>query len=210
MPIDPAASRAQLAAWRAQGRHRADPARYALLEALARRAGQHEGLARQQLEARLHALIAAYAQRLAPAAPAALPHAEPSGALRELLAQFAQMPRLDAAPASAPVLADDASATPADTAAPLLAEFQALWGRLRIDHLLQQCLASLSPDAGPLHSSVLSYRAMLLMGEVAPDYLQHFVAYVDLLSWLEPLGGRVEGGADAQPAKPGRRRKSVS
>ena len=83
---------------------------------------------------------------------------------------------------------------------PLLDEFQQLWSRIRIDSLLRQCLDSLPEDAGPLHSSVLSYRAMALMGEVCPDYLQHFVAYTDVLTWLEQLDG--SHADDVAPARP--------
>ena len=86
--------------------------------------------------------------------------------------------------------------------------------RIRIDGLLRHCLDGLPEDAGPLHSSVLTYRAMALMREVCPDYLQHFVAYTDALSWLEQLGGSAATGGDAdgaatprRPARTGGRRK---
>ena len=72
---------------------------------------------------------------------------------------------------------------------PALDEFQQLWSRIRIDSLLRQCLDSLPEDAGPLHSSVLTYRAMALMQELSPEYLQHFIAYVDVLTWMEPVSG---------------------
>ncbi|HBN54887.1 MAG TPA: DUF2894 domain-containing protein, partial [Stenotrophomonas sp.] len=108
-------------------------------------------------------------------------------------------------------------ATPAaDLAAPMpvLDEFQQLWTRIRIDGLLRQCLDGLPEDAGPLHSSVLTYRAMALMREVCPDYLQHFVAYTDALSWLEQLCGSTDSGNDTErtavsrkPARSPRRRK---
>jgi hypothetical protein len=66
---------------------------------------------------------------------------------------------------------------------------------------------------------VLTYRAMALMREVCPDYLQHFVAYTDALSWLEQLGGSAATGSAAtggdadgaatprRPARTGGRRK---
>ncbi len=88
---------------------------------------------------------------------------------------------------------------------PVLDEFQQLWTRIRIDGLLRHCLDDLPEDAGPLHSSVLTYRAMALMREVCPDYLQHFVAYTDALSWLEQLGGSTASGGDADGAAAARR-----
>ena len=88
------------------------------------------------------------------------------------------------------VVSDSDSGDGNDTALmPALDEFQQLWSRIRIDSLLRQCLASLPEDAGPLHSSVLTYRAMALMQELSPEYLQHFIAYVDVLTWMEPVSG---------------------
>jgi len=85
---------------------------------------------------------------------------------------------------------------------PLLDEFQQLWSRIRIDSLLRQCLDGLPEDAGPLHSTVLTYRAMALMREVCPDYLQHFVAYADTLTWLEQLGGSTDHADATSTRKP--------
>src|SRR5690606_13140698 len=56
----------------------------------------------------------------------------------------------------------------------MLDEFQQLWGRIRTDSQLRQSLAAPPDDAGPLHSSTLLHRAMTLMQDVAPGYLQHF------------------------------------
>jgi len=139
--------------------------------------------------------------------------------LKHLLEQFGNGPRVDASLPS-PVTAAGGEAgesTPAaDIAAPMpvLDEFQQLWTRIRIDGLLRQCLDGLPEDAGPLHSSVLTYRAMALMREVCPDYLQHFVAYTDALSWLEQLCGSTDSGNDTErtavarkPARSPRRRK---
>jgi len=54
-----------LAEWHALGGHRAEPVRFALVEALARRAGAHEGAARHWLDARLDTLVADLRLRLA-------------------------------------------------------------------------------------------------------------------------------------------------
>ena len=42
-------------------------------------------------------------------------------------------------------------------------------------------------DAGPLNSGVLVHRALGLMRSLSPGYLQHFLAYVDALSWLQQM-----------------------
>jgi len=44
-----------------------------------------------------------------------------------------------------------------------------------------------------------------MLSEVCPDYLQHFVAYTDALSWLEQLGGGTAGGNDGDGAAAARR-----
>lgn len=219
MPADGADVHARLEAWRRQGADRIDPLRFALMTALAQRAARHDGALRQRLDARLRELADAYAAL--PPRPQAADSPRGTGAspLKQLLDRFGTTPR-PAAPAQvAAALApgETGEATPAaDLAAPMpvLDEFQQLWTRIRIDGLLRQCLDGLPEDAGPLHSSVLTYRAMALMREVCPDYLQHFVAYTDALSWLEQLCGSTDSGNDTErtavsrkPARSPRRRK---
>jgi len=210
MPAEAAGIHARLEAWRRHGADRADPPRFALMAALAQRATRFDGTVRQQLETRLQQLADAYAGVLAqPAGRKPQPGAGGSP-LRELLQQFDSAPRVEArspAPAMAPVRAAGAAMRAAGIAPlPVLDEFQQLWSRIRIDSLLRQCLDGLPEDAGPLHSSVLTYRAMDLMREVSPGYLQHFVAYTDALSWLEQLGGNADNAAEgaSSPRKPAR------
>lgn len=198
MRTEPAGVDARLAAWRRQGADRIDPLRFALMTALAQRAARQDGAARQRLDARLQELADAYAVLLANP-----PEAKPSrradeSPLKQLLAQFASAPRRDATAqtasgAQAGESSEQVSAIDT-TPMPVLDEFQQLWSRIRIDSLLRQCLDSLSEEAGPLHSSVLTYRAMMLMREVSPGYLQHFIAYTDVLTWMEQLGGVIAGG----------------
>ncbi len=219
MPTEAGDIHARLKDWRRHGADRIDPLRFALMTALAQRAARHDGAVRQRLEARLRELADAYAAL--PPRPQAmeLPRGTGDSLLKPLLDQFGTAPRPDAPVQVAATLPprETGDATPAaDLAAPMpvLDEFQQLWTRIRIDGLLRQCLDGLPEDAGPLHSSVLTYRAMALMREVCPDYLQHFVAYTDALSWLEQLGGSAAAGSDAdgaasprRPARTGGRRK---
>jgi len=221
MPADGADVYARLEAWRRQGADRIDPLRFALMSALAHRAARHDGAVRQRLDARLRELADAYAALPARARAEASPRGTGDGPLKQLLEQLGNGPRLDApVPAAMPLPVGESGerAPAADITAPMpvLDEFQQLWTRIRIDGLLRQCLDGLPEDAGPLHSSVLTYRAMALMREVCPDYLQHFVAYADALTWLEQLGGGAAGGgndgdgaaAARRPARSPRRRKS--
>lgn len=210
MPTELPDVHARLAAWREQGADRIDPVRFALMAALAQRAARHDGVLRQRLDARLHELAEAYAGLLANP-----PEAKPSrrtdeSPLKQLLTQFAAAPRWDAVPQTVPAAraSTEAFATLA-ASMPVLDEFQQLWSRIRIDGLLRQCLDSLPDDAGPLHSRVLTYRAMELMRDVSPAYLQHFIAYADVLTWMEHLGGRAAASDDANASvarKPARAR----
>ena len=183
---------AQLQAWRESGADRFDTPRFELIASLAQRAQRYSGSAREQLDARLSQLIGAYAQLVAGAelVPAASTASE--SPLQALLQQLAADPLQYQLPLRAANTTSDGidSTDVSDTALmPALDEFQQLWSRIRIDSLLRQCLDSLPEDAGPLHSSVLTYRAMALMQEVSPEYLQHFIAYVDVLTWMEPVSG---------------------
>lgn len=173
-------ARATLDAWRAQGADRLDPVRYALIGALDRRAGPHAGAARRVLDARIDALLAAYAAEVERAASEAISNT--------------QTPAQDASPQSATAHANLAaqignadhlarSGPPAE----LLDYFREVWSKLSADQQVQQSLDQVPKNAGPLNSSSLVHRALLLMRELSPGYLRQFLAYADALSWLEDL-----------------------
>lgn len=202
----------RLQAWREAGADRIDPLRFGLISALARRAASQQGQVRAQLDARLAQLAAAYAQIVAAAPPAADAKAPAPSPLKALLDQLGSVPLqyplpLHATPAQGNTQGKALGEANEAPLLPVLDEFQQLWTRIRIDSLLRQCLDALPEDAGPLHSSVLTYRAMALMQEVSPDYLQHFIAYVDVLTWMEPLSGT---DTVVEPVRVASKRKSAS
>jgi hypothetical protein len=187
--MDEAGVDAAIEALRARGAPQADPVRWRFVEAFARRAAAHDGELRRLLDARLRQLLhdldqALVASTVAPA-PAAEPHAR--SALGELLDRLSgQHP--DSEPREAHA-SQGQRATPLP-AAPLpelktLRLFPATWSRLAADQRLTQALAQVPDNAGPLHSQHLVHRALLLMREASPEYLQHFMAHVDALMWLE-------------------------
>ena len=182
----------QLQAWRESGADCVDAPRFNLIAALAQRAQRYAGSARVQLDARLAQLTDAYAQLVAVEVAGPATKASAERPLQSLLQQLEADPLQYQLPLSTSNAASGDSGT-GDTGEPALMpaldEFQQLWSRIRIDSLLRQCLDSLPEDAGPLHSSVLTYRAMALMQEISPEYLQHFIAYVDVLTWMEPVSG---------------------
>ncbi|MFT3815139.1 MAG: DUF2894 domain-containing protein [Acidovorax sp.] len=133
--------------------------------ALARRAEAHSGAARVLLDARLAAL--AEAPALANGPQPGLPQARPRGPLGRLADEFAPQGR------------------PRELQA--LQRYRGTWSRLSAEQRLHQALAHVPPQAGPLNSHHLVHRALLLMRETSPEYLQHFVAQVDALLWLDQM-----------------------
>lgn len=189
---------AMLAAWREQGADRLNPIRFHFIEALSRRAAQQRGHARRVLDEKVATLVDAY-QRDVDAAGSgggAHPAHAQTGPLAELLAQLA---------------AGTAATTPVQSAypeLPLLDYFRDTWSRYSTRHQLRQSQERVPENAGPLNSSLLVHRALSLMGEVAPEYLRHFLSYVDALSWMEQAT-RVDLLTDKDGARSASSRKSA-
>lgn len=82
--------------------------------------------------------------------------------------------------------------------------FHKTWARLGTATQLSQSQRQVPENAGPLNSSRLIHRALLLMQDQSPGYLQHFLSYVDTLSWIEHLNSAasVPGKIDASATKP--------
>lgn len=196
-------ARAALDAWRASGADRVNPLRFHLIDALDRRAAAYGGQARQRLDERLAGLIQAYQAELTGAGGAAGPDALPAppvpGPLAGLVSYIdrpAPADRLDtgAAPAEAKLpgpadhLARDAlGLRAAYPELPLLDEFRALWSRFSADRQVRQSQEQVHKNAGPLNSNQLVHRALSLMRELSPGYLQQFLSYTDALMWMEQM-----------------------
>jgi len=186
MTAEPRDARAWLDAWRANGADRVDPVRFRMLDAFAQRASTHRGEARRVLDARVAALLAAYAADVerantprddAATSRAARPQPHPLRALNDHLARQdlphrASWPELDA-----------------------LDDFRTTWSRISADVQFRQSRDQVPTNAGPLNSSSLVHRALSLMREQSPAYLRHFLSYVDALAWLDQMS---TGDASAQ------------
>jgi len=180
------------------------------IEALAARAARLDGSARQLLDDRLRALIEAELQLKAPTStsPTSTQDATAAGrpgarALSTLLLRLSRVrngtattSHVRAADAvEAETSAANASRLPLQDAngfATLTAldAFRETWSRLRTAGHLQHILADVPEDAGPMHSTVLVHRAIALLQDAAPAYLQHFLGYVDALAGLERISPR--------------------
>ncbi len=155
------------------------------IAALERRIATQEGDVRQLLQARLDALVAGgpgdtrlavdqatFADTAKPATPGPLDELAASIANRSPSTTYPELEALDG--------------------------FRSLWSRLRADSQLRQSLQQDTEDSGPLNSGRLAHRALLLMRECSPGYTQHFLSYVDALSWMEQFDSSgASGTADA-------------
>ncbi len=226
MHADASTIAAKLQAWRELGLDACHPLRFAYLEALAARLPRLQGAARELLENRLAGLLEEYAREVegrpdeGSASARARETAQGRGALGRLLDEFASTrtreqgalagPAADAEPAPAPQPAP-VTAFPSEEM-PLLQEVREIWDGVRTASQLRQSLVPAQEDAGPLNSSVLVHRALTLMQATSPEYLQHFVAYAEALSWMEQLQqvrlppAPATGAAPKKPAKPRVRR----
>ncbi|QEK92786.1 DUF2894 domain-containing protein [Achromobacter insolitus] len=177
-------ARAMLDAWREAGADRVAPVRFQFMDALERRAAAHGGEARRLLDGKLAALIQAYESELdsardpdsTPNRPAAAtPEPGPLAALTAYMAD----PGADARGttnlrASYPELES-------------LEYFRSVWSRVSADRQVRQSQEQVHKNAGPLNSNQLVHRALSLMREVSPGYLQQFLSYTDALMWLEQV-----------------------
>lgn len=196
-------AQALLDRWRASGADRLNRVRFHFMEALHRRTASQTGEARRILDARLDQLVAAYASEVerATAAPnTAVPNADDANgpecsALAELLAHVASHANQDDASAAAGGLGRHPGASPE---LKMLEDVRETWSRVSAEKQFRQSLDQVPTNAGPLNSSSLVHRSLLLMREVSPEYLRQFLSYVDALSWLERMSGdNAVGGQDA-------------
>jgi hypothetical protein len=185
-------ARAMLKAWRESGADRLDPVRFHVMEALARRADRHTGAARGVLDDRLCELVDAHRETVAGVAGAAC-KADPTASSGET-----------APGALAALVAYIGARAPAAGAGPqadLIDYFRDTWIKVRANRELRHSVERVPENAGPLNSSHLVQRALSLMGEMSPEYLRHFLSYVDALSSLEQLtGARSLPAKEAPPA----------
>jgi hypothetical protein len=179
-----------LEAWRQRGADRLDPVRFRFIEAMARRAAAHEGEARRLLDARLERLLAEHGaalEKLEPPRRKPTPAAPAEGGLADLLAHVAERTGV----------AEGAARSAADLKS--LRYFRSTWSRLSADRRLNQSQAKVPENAGPLNSQHLVHRAITLMRDTSPDYLNRLMSYIDTLSWIDQANVSAPPPAAARP-----------
>lgn len=203
--------RSTLEAWRAGGANRVNATRFRFIEALARRAAAYEGDARRMLDARLAVLMAEYAGELerakaeVKAGTVAAPSGTPTPTTPRRGGPLAELADLLAS--RAPQTAADETSTPRahrhdrSPDLPMLDFFRETWSKFSTEKQLRQSLEKVPENAGPLNSSHLVHRSLSLMRELSPGYLQHFLSYVEALSWMEQVSGPIAGAPSAPVAQ---------
>ena len=197
---------------RARGAQQLDPVRFQFIEALARRADQHNGAAREVMDGKLAQALQDCGDRLAQVLRVANRAADDlasrdtaaAGAAGAGAAQAPRSPLADLlrhialqSPAEADGRPRPAGAALASAPAELrtLRVFRSTWSKLRVDQQLTESLAKMPENAGPLNSNLLVLRSLKLMRETSPAYLKCFMSYVDALLWLD------QASVAAAPAK---------
>lgn len=209
--IDPAA---MIAALRQQGGGQIDCVRFHFIETLAQRAQAQPEAVRQILEGKLAKALMEYRERFEQAQSEARDAVkrmadrfpDSGDALRGLFTAGdfhglrRHIARLDSTPRHAP-LADLVSQlkqpTSQDRNGDLspnsgdqpelksLRYFRDTWSKLSVDQSVTQALARGPSNAGPLNSHSLVLQSLQSMRDIAPDYLNRFMAYADALLWLD-------------------------
>lgn len=159
--------------------------------ALQRRLARLEGAARQHVALRLAQLEDDDRAR-APQDTATATPPPARGPLAELVATLEadRAARHRPAPADTPDAAQHERPPRSPRAdAGAIEDLRRIWSEVRTRSQVRQSLAQAPTHAGPLNSGTLVHRALRLMREASPGYLQHFMAYVDALSGLEALRG---------------------
>jgi hypothetical protein len=177
-------ARAMLDAWRANGEHRANPVRFHLIDALEKRASAYEGEARRMLDERLAQLLEAYK--------------------RDIESMEVDSKASSDAPSPLATLLEDITKTSSPNEE-WLDYFRAVWSKVSAEKQLRDSFAQVPKNAGPLNSSSLVHRTLSLMRESSPEYLQHFLAYIDALSWMDAMIGPMP--TEAPAAKKSARKK---
>lgn len=192
--VETADVQATLDALRSNGAAERNPARFAYLEALARRIATQPEAVRRKLAERFNAMARDFATPVAdPIAEA--PKECAVSPLSELLTYINQR-AYEQGETLFSAVNTDARRTPELRS---IACFQETWSRLSTEQQLAETLACAPENAGPLNSQHLVLRSLQLMREIAPDYLQGFMSYIDTLVWLEqtspakPASGRLSG-----------------
>jgi hypothetical protein len=219
---DAAALQGALEELRGAGAARLDPVRFAVLQGISRRIGDHDAKVQQQLMAKLQAGVAEFRQRLEPVmavqAGVASAAMTKGRSARSPLAQVNEHIRATLAAREDPAVPGEPRRA---GELPNARRFRQAWAVVRTLDEVQQALARKPAQAGPLNSHALVLHSLALMQELSPDYLRRFLAYAESLQWLQQAReqlpkprakatAKAKAKANARMAKPAPRARGKS
>ena len=179
--MNPASSLPDLSALRAAGAARLDAVGWHYIETLAERTHMQSGAARQLLQVKLQAALTAFEARMRLAAtpstaPAQAIQPSPMGALLQDMAlhQTSQSPGQGMG-----------QSIGWRAERPRIQQFRQQLSKISVHKQIKQAIALAPANAGPINSHMLVLRALGLMRDISPDYLNRFMTHVDTLLCLE-------------------------
>ncbi len=172
---------ALLGSLRTAGAAHRDAVGWHYIEVLAERARTHTGVTRQLLHDKLERALHDQQARLDSAAPPA-PLADTAGPspLAVLLRDMAGQ-----TPASAAATTAAAPSAGWRGESPHVRQFRKQLRKISVQKQVTQAIAQAPLNAGPINSHMLVLRALGLMQDISPDYLNRFMTHLDTLLCLE-------------------------
>lgn len=170
----------RLLALREAGAAQLDAVGWHYIEALAERSRAQMGTARVLLEDKLDKALDEFGARLELARhqrdELVTPIAITPSPMAVLLAEMA--------PSAAAPSAPNKRTNP-HTESPRVHQFRQQLRRISVQKQVSRAIAQAPQNAGPINSHMLVLRALGMMRDLSPDYLNRFMAYVDTLLCLE-------------------------
>ena len=152
------------------------------------------------LDERLHTLQAAAAQSsgLASTAPVSAPPPHSALAMLTALLDPLTPPAAQAGSPGAP----GHGPLPPRRELKALRDYRGTWSRLSVEQRINQALASVPPNAGPLNTQRLVHQTLSALRDASPAYLHRLVSQVEALLWLERLALGDAGSTKKKPERP--------
>ena len=176
----------RLLALREAGAARLDPVGWHYIEVLANRTLAQTGAARELLQHKLDKALQEAQCQLEAALDTPSDAEEPPSAqagssspLARLLQEMAPAPM----PSARSVATSKPAAWPAEN--PRVRQFRKQLSKISVQKQVTQAIAQAPVNAGPINSHMLVLRALGLMQDISPDYLNRFMTHLDTLLCLE-------------------------
>lgn len=195
--------RAELTALKTAGAQ-TDPVKLRYIESLLQRAEQRQASVARILEDKARQAMTDYRQGMQQRRVETPQPTDRNNALRDLNLLLADLHQGDEDPRAAPLEAAlrqqelDLAVSMAEQTTPgagvasgqreelkAARRFHSAMVQLNADKVVQQAIAAVPEEAGPLNPQRLATRSLATMRDLSPHYLSRFVSYIDTLFWLE-------------------------